>query len=125
MKDYTNCYLDAEELCQASATIGAYGVTMNHKGNMIIADGGETVTYKTCEYPTAYAVALRCIDRMIPRRVYEEYDPRLFQSVHNDGWREYQCPECKTALDDCVPEDEAISDVIFYCPFCGQALEWE
>lgn len=107
-------YLDAATLREARGVIAAHG--------SILPRAKET--YDGGEYPPSYVAALCCIDRMIPRRVHEEYDTRLFQSRYNDGWREYQCPECKCALDDCVPEDEVISDVIFYCPFCGQALEW-
>ena len=67
-------------------------------------------------------IALACIDRMIPQAVYEERDSRIFQSLHSD-YVEYQCPLCHYPLE--ASEDEMASDVIFYCPYCGQAVEWE
>jgi len=116
-------YLDAATLREARVTLEIHGGTLADKS--YVGGSGAKEVYNGGEYHPDYVIALRCIDRMIPRRVHEEYDTRLFQSRYNDGWREYQCPECRGALNDCVPEDETISDVIFYCPFCGQALEWE
>lgn len=103
--------LTEPELREARVMLAIHGSTLAGKG--YVGGLGRGETYDGNEYHPDYVIALRCIDRMIPK------EPVIRSETAERPYPAPFCPECGHILMD------EYNDNFNFCPDCGQRIKWD
>ena len=70
------------------------------------------------EFDDAIYVAIKALEKQIPKPIYEHSETRLIYKVRYDKVRCSECGFTKEFVDGHTTQYE-------YCPECGQRIDWE
>lgn len=70
------------------------------------------------EFDDAIYVAIKALEKQIPKPIYEHIETRLIYKVRYDKFRCSECGFTKEFVDEHTTQYE-------YCPECGQRIDWE
>lgn len=70
------------------------------------------------EFDDAIYVAIKALEKQIPKPIYEHIETRLIYKVRYDKFRCSECGFIKEFTDGHTAQYK-------YCPQCGQRIDWE